>query len=134
MARGTMGGPLRVKLNSQWKIHYIYALYKFTFYLLTYGLMSALIDSIGSLLCERVLNVLFDVWILSCAHCFPAPSLWKTLQDMCSSWRHHDALVVQWHRVNVAFTVRLLRNIYSTTPQLPAPHGICIPGTDSHDA
>jgi len=83
-----------------------------------------LIDSIGSLLCERVLNVLFDIWILSCAHCFPAPSLWKTLQDMCSSWRHHDALVAQWHRVNVAFTTRLLRNIYGTTPRLPAAQGI----------
>ena len=82
------------------------------------------IETIGSLLCERMLTVLFDVWILSCAHCFPAPSLWKTLQEMCSSWRHHDALVAQWHRVNVAFTMRLLHNIYGTAPQLPTPQGI----------
>ena len=80
-------------------------------------------DSIGSLLCERILTVLFDVWIFSCARCFPAPSLWKTLQEMCSSWRHHDALVAQWHRVNVAFTTRLLHNIYGTTPQLPTLQG-----------
>ena len=85
-----------------------------------------LLDSIGSVLCERVLNVLFDVWILSCAHCFPAPSLWKTLQEMCSSWRHRDALVAQWHRVNIVFTTRLLRNIYGTTPQLPLPLGILL--------
>jgi len=83
-----------------------------------------LIDSISSLLCERMLTVLFDVWILSCAHCFPAPSLWKTLQEMCSTWRHHDALVAQWHRVNIAFTMRLLHNIYGTTPQLPTLQGI----------
>jgi len=85
-----------------------------------------LIDSIGSLLCERMLTVLFDVWILSCAHCFPAPSLWKTLQEMCSTWRHHDALVAQWHRVNIAFTTRLLHNIYGTTPQLPTLQGILV--------
>jgi len=89
-----------------------------------------LTESIGSLLCERVLNVLFDVWILSCARCFPAPSLWKTLQDMCSSWRHHDALIAQWHRVNVAFTTRLLHNIYGTTPRLPAAQSIL--SSDKH--
>lgn len=96
------------------------------FLLLRAHVRCLLLDSIGSVLCARVLNVLFDVWILSCAHCFPAPSLWKTLQEMCSSWRHHDALVAQWHRVNIVFTTRLLRNIYGTTPQLPLPLGILL--------
>lgn len=81
-------------------------------------------DSIGTQLCERVLAVLFDVWIIACARCFPAPSLWKTLQEMCCTWRHHEALITHWHRVNVALTIRLLRNLYGTSLRLTVAPGM----------
>ncbi|XP_075220156.1 ral GTPase-activating protein subunit beta isoform X3 [Lycorma delicatula] len=65
-------------------------------------------DDVGDQLCERVLSVLFEVWLLACVHCFPSPPLWKTLREMCMNWRHRVALVEQWNRVNLALTQRLL--------------------------
>ncbi|XP_062588576.1 ral GTPase-activating protein subunit beta-like [Saccostrea cucullata] len=65
-------------------------------------------DDIGDQLCERVLSVLFEIWLLACHKCFPSPSLWKTFRAMCISWRHHESLVVQWHKVNHALTSHVL--------------------------
>ena len=31
---------------------------------------------------------------------------------MCIYWRHHEALVTQWHRINHALTARLLKFMY----------------------
>lgn len=73
-------------------------------------------------LCERVLSVLFEIWILACARCFPSPSLWKTFRNMCICWRHHDALIQQWHRVNHALLSRLLKFMYGPDyPELQIP-------------
>ncbi|XP_075152912.1 ral GTPase-activating protein subunit beta isoform X5 [Haematobia irritans] len=69
-------------------------------------------DDVGDQLCERVLQVLFEVWLLACVRCFPSPSLWKTLQESCAMWRHRVALVDQWNRVNLALTARLLEFTY----------------------
>ncbi|XP_058980651.1 ral GTPase-activating protein subunit beta isoform X4 [Musca domestica] len=69
-------------------------------------------DDVGDQLCERLLQVLFEVWLLACARCFPSPSLWKTLQESCAMWRHRVALVDQWNRVNMALTARLLEFTY----------------------
>lgn len=69
-------------------------------------------DDVGDQLCERVLSVLFEVWLLACVRCFPSPSLWKTLQESCALWRHRVALVDQWNRVNLALTARLLEFSY----------------------
>ena len=69
-------------------------------------------DGIGENLCDRVLSVLFQLWLLACERCFPSPPLWKTFRDMCANWRHHDALISQWHRVNVALTSRLLKTMF----------------------
>ena len=69
-------------------------------------------DDIGDHLCERVLSVLFELWLLACQKCFPSPSLWKTFRKMCIYWRHHEALVTQWHRINHALTARLLKFMY----------------------
>ncbi|ELT94828.1 hypothetical protein CAPTEDRAFT_133737 [Capitella teleta] len=79
-------------------------------------------DSIGQQLCERVLSVLFEVWVHACSVSFPSPPLWKTLREMCCQWRHHEALVAQWHRVNLAFTARVLQIMYGPDfPQLHIP-------------
>ncbi|XP_018785172.1 PREDICTED: ral GTPase-activating protein subunit beta isoform X8 [Bactrocera latifrons] len=69
-------------------------------------------DDVGDQLCERVLSVLFEVWLLACVRCFPSPSLWKTLQESCAMWRHRLALIDQWNRVNLALTARLLEFTY----------------------
>lgn len=74
-------------------------------------------DDVGDQLCERVLSVLFEVWLLACLKCFPSPSLWKTFQESCTSWRHRIALVEQWNRVNLALTSRLLEFTYG--PSFP---------------
>ncbi|XP_059617508.1 ral GTPase-activating protein subunit beta isoform X3 [Phlebotomus argentipes] len=71
-------------------------------------------DDVGDQLCERVLSVLFEVWLLACVRCYPAPSLWKTLQESCQMWRHRIALVEQWNRVNLALTARLIDFTYGS--------------------
>ncbi|KAL3873490.1 hypothetical protein ACJMK2_036600, partial [Sinanodonta woodiana] len=74
---------------------------------------------IGDHLCERVLSVLFEIWLLACQKCFPSPSLWKTFRKMCIYWRHHEALVTQWHKVNYALTARVLKILYGPSyPEL----------------
>ncbi|XP_023035313.1 ral GTPase-activating protein subunit beta isoform X4 [Drosophila willistoni] len=74
-------------------------------------------DDVGDQLCERVLSVLFEVWLLACVRSFPSPSMWKTLQESCTMWRHRVALVDQWNRVNLALTARLLE--FSYGPAFP---------------
>ncbi|XP_035779018.1 ral GTPase-activating protein subunit beta-like isoform X2 [Anopheles albimanus] len=74
-------------------------------------------DDVGDQLCERVLSVLFEVWLLACSRCFPSPSLWKTFQESCAAWRHRIALVEQWNRVNMVLTARLLE--FSYGPAFP---------------
>lgn len=69
-------------------------------------------DDVGDQLCERVLSVLFEVWLLACSRCFPSPSLWKTFQESCAAWRHRIALVEQWNRVNLGLTAKLLEFTY----------------------
>ncbi|XP_058125156.1 ral GTPase-activating protein subunit beta isoform X3 [Anopheles coustani] len=69
-------------------------------------------DDVGDQLCERVLSVLFEVWLLACSRCFPSPSLWKTFQESCAAWRHRMALVEQWNRVNLVLTAKLLEFTY----------------------
>lgn len=47
----------------------------------------------------------FEVWVLSCARCFPPQWLWKMCRQMLSSWRHQE-VVDQWGRVIAALTSR----------------------------
>lgn len=74
-------------------------------------------DDVGDQLCERVLSVLFEVWLLACARCFPSPPLWKTFRETCMNWRHRIALIEQWNRVSLALTARLLEFMYG--PSFP---------------
>ncbi|XP_041980537.1 ral GTPase-activating protein subunit beta isoform X2 [Aricia agestis] len=69
-------------------------------------------------LCDRVLCVLFEVWILACHRCFPSPVLWRTLREQCVRWRHRAPLTEQWARVSLCLTRRLLRHMYG--PLFPA--------------
>lgn len=70
-------------------------------------------------MCERVLSVLIEVWLVACVRCFPSPSLWKTLREMAVTWRHRTALIHQWNRINLALTARVLTFMYGPSfPQL----------------
>ncbi|XP_049872205.1 ral GTPase-activating protein subunit beta isoform X2 [Pectinophora gossypiella] len=69
-------------------------------------------------LCERVLCVLFEVWILACHRCFPSPPLWRTLREQCIRWRHRAPLTEQWTRASLCLTARLLKHMYG--PLFPA--------------
>ena len=75
------------------------------------------LDGIGDQLCERVLSVLFEMWLAACAKCFPSPPLWKTFRNMASQWRHHQALITQWHRITTLLTAQMLKMLYG--PEFP---------------
>uniref|UniRef100_A0AAZ3QWQ1 Ral GTPase-activating protein subunit beta n=1 Tax=Oncorhynchus tshawytscha TaxID=74940 RepID=A0AAZ3QWQ1_ONCTS len=68
-------------------------------------------------LAEKLMAVLFEVWLLACARCFPTPPYWKTAQEMLANWRHHPPVVEQWSRVACALTSRLLR--FTHGPSFP---------------
>ncbi len=65
-------------------------------------------DDVGDQLCERVLGVLYEIWLVACVKSFPSPSLWKTLREMCMNWRHRSGLIDQWNRVNLSLMSRML--------------------------
>ncbi|KAG1663347.1 Ral GTPase-activating protein subunit beta [Nymphon striatum] len=65
-------------------------------------------DDLGDQLCERILGVLFEIWLISCGRCFPSPPLWKTFREMSCKWRHRVVLIDQWNRVNIVLTSRIL--------------------------
>lgn len=65
-------------------------------------------EDVGDQLCERVLGVLYEIWLVACVKSFPSPPLWKTLRDMCMNWRHRSGLIDQWNRVNLALLSRML--------------------------
>eukprot|EP00058_Branchiostoma_floridae_P005409 XP_002590897.1 hypothetical protein BRAFLDRAFT_116449 [Branchiostoma floridae] len=73
--------------------------------------------SIADQLCDRLVSVLFEIWLVACARCFPSPPLWKTLREMCITWRHHAAMVDQWNRFNVLLTSKVLKIMYG--PDFP---------------
>ena len=65
-------------------------------------------EDVGDQLCERVLGVLYEIWLVACVKSFPSPSLWKTLREQCMNWRHRSGLIDQWHRVNLSLLSRML--------------------------
>jgi hypothetical protein len=75
-------------------------------------------DDVGDQLCERVLGVLYEIWLIACVKSFPGPTLWKTFQEMCMNWRHRTGLVTQWNRVNLALLAHQLKFMYGG--KLPA--------------
>ncbi|KAK0179173.1 hypothetical protein PV327_007988 [Microctonus hyperodae] len=74
-------------------------------------------EDAGEQLCERVLGVLLEVWLVACEKNFPSPPLWRTLRESCLRWRHRLALIEQWNRVCLALTAKLLNIMYG--PMFP---------------
>ncbi|CAH0560851.1 unnamed protein product [Brassicogethes aeneus] len=91
-------------------------------------------DDVADQLCERVLSVLFEIWLIACAQCFPSPPLWKTLRECCMNWRHRVALIEQWNRVNLALTSKVLVFMYGPNfPELKIGEDDIIPYGMSND-
>lgn len=108
--------PPTVKGNSNY--YWLYLIQFYCNYIL-YDLYYILTEDVGEELCERVLSVLIEVWLIACVRCFPSPSLWKTLREMAVTWRHRTALIHQWNRINLALTARVLTFMYGPDfPQL----------------
>ena len=70
-------------------------------------------------LCERVISVLFEVWLHACCNHFPTPSMWKTLHELCMSWRHHYDIVHYWSRTSLFLTKKVIHYLYG--PGFPLP-------------
>ncbi|XP_026205491.1 ral GTPase-activating protein subunit beta-like isoform X2 [Anabas testudineus] len=68
-------------------------------------------------LSQLSMEVLLEVWLLSCARCFPSRCLWQTCGQALSGWRHQPVVVEQWSRVVAALTSRLL--LLSFGPSFP---------------
>ncbi|CAG2161455.1 unnamed protein product [Oppiella nova] len=66
---------------------------------------------IGTQLCERIVSVLFEIWLIACVRCFPSPSFWKTFQHLSTGWRHRPPLIDNWNRINYSLTLRLVKQI-----------------------
>jgi len=89
------------------------------------AILSPPTSEIGDQLCERVLSVLFEVWLLACGKCFPSPSLWKTLRDSCHCWRHRPNLFEQWNRINLILARRVLTIMYGVDYVKPGKLSPC---------
>lgn len=70
-------------------------------------------NSLGTTLCSSLIHVLFEVWLCACITCFPSPSLWKTLRELCCNWLHYNNVVKQWNKVIYSLTLRVVKHLYS---------------------
>lgn len=72
-------------------------------------------------LADRISSMVFRIWLQACSKYFPRPSLWKTFNKLCQSWRHQEAFINQWNKINAAFTNRLLVIIHKNAsfPNIP---------------
>lgn len=70
---------------------------------------------------EILISTLLSVWLRASVDWFPSPSLWKTLQELCMSWRHHSAMIDFWSRTVLSLTRRVIQYMYgSSFPLAPA--------------
>ena len=70
-------------------------------------------------LCGKLISVLLEVWLYASCYHFPAPSMWKTLQELCMSWRHHSAMIDYWSRTSLSLTKKVIQFMYG--PSFPLP-------------
>eukprot|EP00117_Sycon_ciliatum_P008472 scpid12358/ scgid11153/ Ral GTPase-activating protein subunit beta; p170 len=72
------------------------------------GMYGTLAERIG----ESLVQALYNVWIKACDGNFPAPALWKTMQEAVIGWRHQRPVVDEWTRVCEALTRSVVRHLY----------------------
>ena len=69
--------------------------------------------SLGQMLCDKLIHVLFEAWLRCCGESFPTPALWKSLRELCCCWRHHPKVVQQWNKMMYSLTLGVIRHLYS---------------------
>jgi len=68
--------------------------------------------NLGDSLCEQLIHIIFNLWLRSCVHYFPTPSLWKSLRELCITWRHHPQVIFEWNKIMYSLTVRVIVQLY----------------------
>ena len=68
--------------------------------------------SLGNSLCEQLIHTIFNLWLRACVHYFPTPSLWKSLRELCITWRHHPQVIAEWNKIMYSLTVRVVVQLY----------------------
>ena len=68
--------------------------------------------SLGNSLCEQLIHTIFNLWLRACVHYFPTPSLWKSLRELCITWRHHPQVISEWNKIMYSMTVRIVVRLY----------------------
>jgi len=68
--------------------------------------------SLGNSLCEQLIHTIFNLWLRTCVQYFPTPSLWKSLQELCITWRHHPQVIAEWNKIMSSLTVRVVIQLY----------------------
>ena len=68
--------------------------------------------SLGNSLCEQLIHTIFNLWLRACVHYFPTPSLWKSLRELCITWRHHPQVIAEWNKIMYSMTVRVVVQLY----------------------
>jgi hypothetical protein len=69
---------------------------------------------------EILVNSLLEVWLHACIQYFPPPSMWKTLQELCMSWRHHNAMIEYWSSTSLMLTRKVIKYLYGNSFPLPS--------------
>lgn len=69
---------------------------------------------------EILINSLLEVWLHASVQYFPPPSMWKTLQELCMSWRHHNAMIEYWSGTVLMLTRKVIKYLYGNSFPLPS--------------
>lgn len=59
-------------------------------------------------LCEKLIVVLFEVWLYVCYYYFFMFSMWKILYEFCVFWRYYSVMVDYWSRIFLFFIKRVI--------------------------
>ena len=70
--------------------------------------------SLGTSLCDVLIHTLFASWLKACHSAFPGPTMWKTLQEFCATWRHQPSLIEQWCRLMLSLTRKVTFVLYGS--------------------
>ena len=70
--------------------------------------------SLGTSLCDQLIHTLFAAWLRACREMFPGPTMWKTLQEFCASWRHQTSLINQWCQLMMSLTKKVTLVLYGS--------------------
>ena len=68
--------------------------------------------NLGNSLCEQLIHTIFNLWLRAYVHYFLTPSLWKSLRELCITWRHHPQVIAEWNKIMYSMTVCVVLQLY----------------------